>query len=55
MLDDPAVIDMMKKSGESVTFRGPDEYAKIWRDSYSFYANMKEAYSIKGLVNDAPK
>ncbi|WP_201835442.1 Bug family tripartite tricarboxylate transporter substrate binding protein [Microvirga zambiensis] len=53
MLDDPAVKEAYKQAGEHVTFLGPDEYRKVWRETYDFYADMKGAYSIKGIVDEA--
>jgi len=57
MLEDPAVKDAMEKAGEHVTYLGPEDYAKEWRDSYDFYKSMKDAYAIDGLVEqgDAAK
>ncbi|MEZ2127769.1 MULTISPECIES: Bug family tripartite tricarboxylate transporter substrate binding protein [unclassified Sinorhizobium] len=57
MLDDPTVKDAMEKAGEHVTYLGPDDYAKEWRQSYDFYRNLKDAYAINGLVEqgEAPK
>jgi len=52
MLADPSVVEMMAQTGERVSYLGPDEYGKFWREDYQFFVDMKEAYSIQGLVEE---
>ena len=52
MMADPEVKEMMHKNGELVSYLGPADYAKAWREDYEFYKGLKDAYSIKGVVED---
>ena len=55
MLNDPDVKQTMAKHGEQVTFKGPAEFAAFWRKDYQFFVGMKDAYAIKGVLQDAPQ
>ena len=54
MLNDPDVKQTMAKHGEQVTFKGPADFAQFWRKDYQFFVSMKDAYAIKGVLQDAP-
>jgi tripartite-type tricarboxylate transporter receptor subunit TctC len=53
MLEDPTVKEAMTKNGEEIEYLGPDDFGKFWRKDYQFFVSMKDAYSIKGVLEES--